>query len=51
MPDDFQLVPLPTDADSADLFDSGSYFEEKPPEKQYCIFRSGRERFCLSAGR
>lgn len=22
--------------------------EERPPERQYCIFRAGRERFCLS---
>lgn len=48
MPDDTHLVPLPADADSGDLFDSGSYFEETPPEKQYCVFRTGRERFCLS---
>ena len=22
--------------------------EDRPPERQYCIFRAGRERFCLS---
>jgi purine-binding chemotaxis protein CheW len=48
MLDDSQLVPLPADADSGDLLDGGAYFEEKPPEKQYCVFRTGRERFCLS---
>ncbi len=48
MPDESQLVPLPADADSGDLFDSSGYFEEKPQEKQYCVFRTGRERFCLS---
>ncbi|MGH8459797.1 MAG: chemotaxis protein CheW, partial [Nevskiales bacterium] len=23
-------------------------FEEREPERQYCIFRAGRERFCLN---
>lgn len=23
-------------------------FEERPVERQYCVFRAGRERFCLS---
>ena len=25
-----------------------SYSEERRPERQYCVFRAGRERFCLS---
>lgn len=26
----------------------GDSFSERSPESQYCVFRSGRERFCLS---
>lgn len=35
-------------------FDSGGFLEgeasaeERRPERQYCVFRAGRERFCLS---
>ncbi len=48
MPDEHQFVPLPAERDSSDLLDVVGLFDEKPPEKQYCVFRSGRERFCLS---
>lgn len=42
--------------DSGELFDSGEMIEpldadslsERAPESQYCVFRAGRERFCLS---
>src|SRR5258708_12212550 len=45
MPDDNQqLEPLqPTETPAA----SGEA-EERLPERQYCVFRAGRERFCLS---
>src|SRR6266436_1788505 len=47
MSEDFHLVPLPADADSGDLLEALGPIEERPPESQYCVFRSGRERFCL----
>src|SRR6476661_55294 len=45
MNEDFHLVPLPADAD--DLLEALGPTEERLPESQYCVFRSGRERFCL----
>ncbi len=47
MSDDFHLEPLPADADTGDLLEALGPIEERPPESQYCVFRSGRERFCL----
>src|SRR5574340_1852044 len=29
-------------------FDTESRAEESSPESQYCVFRAGRERFCLA---
>jgi purine-binding chemotaxis protein CheW len=45
MSEDFHLEPLPADAD--DLLEALGPIEERLPESQYCVFRSGRERFCL----
>jgi len=45
MNEDFHLVPLPADAD--DLLEALGPMEERLPESQYCVFRSGRERVCL----
>jgi purine-binding chemotaxis protein CheW len=45
MSEDFHLAPLPADAD--DLLEALGPMEERLPESQYCVFRSGRERFCL----
>src|SRR3982074_1965101 len=47
MNEDFYLTPLAADADAADLLEALGPIEERPPESQYCVFRSGRERFCL----
>ncbi|HEY2459450.1 MAG TPA: chemotaxis protein CheW [Candidatus Acidoferrum sp.] len=47
MNEDFQLVPLASDADAADLLEALGPIEEQSAESQYCVFRSGRERFCL----
>src|SRR6202048_2414137 len=47
MSEDFHLEPLPADADTGDLLEALGPLEERPPESQYCVFRSGRERFCL----
>jgi purine-binding chemotaxis protein CheW len=47
MSDDFHLEPLPADADTGELLEALGPVEERAPESQYCVFRSGRERFCL----
>jgi hypothetical protein len=47
MNEDFHLTPLAADADAADLLEALGPLEERPPESQYCVFRSGRERFCF----
>src|SRR5436305_6391821 len=47
MSEDFHLTPLAPDADTAELLEALGPLEERPPESQYCVFRSGRERFCL----
>jgi len=31
-----------------DLLEGELSFEDRRPERQYCVFRAGRERFCLS---
>jgi chemotaxis signal transduction protein len=41
-------APLPPDADTGELLDGEVLTEERQPERQYCVFRAGRERFCLS---
>jgi purine-binding chemotaxis protein CheW len=47
MSEDFHLVPLPADAEMGELLEALGPMAERPPESQYCVFRSGRERFCL----
>jgi len=47
MIEDFHLTPLGADAGASDLLEALGPLEERPPESQYCVFRSGRERFCL----
>ena len=47
MMDEFHLTPLAANADSADLLEALGPHEESPAESQFCVFRSGRERFCL----
>lgn len=47
MSDDFHLEPLPADADTGELLEALGAIEERPAESQFCVFRSGRERFCL----
>lgn len=47
MNEEFHLTPLAADTDAADLLEALGPLEERQPESQYCVFRSGRERFCL----
>src|SRR5258708_19663336 len=44
---EFQRAPVPPDGDSAEMLEAIGPLEERPAESQYCVFRSGRERFCL----
>src|SRR3974377_1853198 len=46
MNEDFQLTPIPADAEIGELLGALEPKRERPSE-QYCVFRSGRERFCL----
>lgn len=47
MNEDFHLMPLAADAEMGELLEALGPIAERPPESQYCVFRSGRERFCL----
>ena len=31
-----------------EFIENDSFSEERLPERQYCVFRAGRERFCFS---
>jgi chemotaxis signal transduction protein len=35
-------------ADAGEFLEGELQTEERRPERQYCVFRAGRERFCLS---
>jgi chemotaxis signal transduction protein len=39
---------LPVGLDNGEFLESESSPEERRPERQYCVFRAGRERFCLN---
>jgi len=47
MNEEFQLTPLPADTEPGELLEALAPVTERPPESQYCVFRSGRERFCF----
>ena len=47
MNEDFQLTPIPADAEFGDLLEAVAPAVERPAESQFVVFRSGRERFCL----
>lgn len=47
MSEDFQLTPLPDDAEIGEVLEAIGPALDRSPESQYCVFRSGRERFCL----
>jgi chemotaxis signal transduction protein len=49
MPERFQSALLPGEAHIDEkLLDDPFAAEKRRPERQFCIFRAGRERFCLS---
>lgn len=47
MSEDFQLTPIPADAEIGELLEALEPVDGRASEAQYCVFRSGRERFCL----
>lgn len=44
----FEKTLLPVAGYGDEFLDDPSSSEERRPERQFCIFRAGRERFCLS---
>jgi chemotaxis signal transduction protein len=47
MPEENYLNPLPPDLQIDELADISGLTEHAPPSRQFCVFRAGRERFCL----
>src|ERR1700752_75511 len=47
MSEEFQLTPIPADAEMGELLEAMEPGVARTPESQYCVFRSGRERFCF----
>src|ERR1700747_3432110 len=47
MREEFQLTPIPADAELGELLEAMEPGVQRTPESQYCVFRSGRERFCF----
>lgn len=47
MTEELQQPTSPSGLDNA-VYGDGAVRPQSPPEQQYCVFRAGRERFCLS---
>jgi purine-binding chemotaxis protein CheW len=47
MPEETHLDPLPPELSPEALGEVAGADEQAPPTRQFCVFRSGRERFCL----
>lgn len=47
MNEDFHLTPVPADVETGEQLEALGTVVGRHPESQYCVFRSGRERFCL----
>ena len=39
---------LPFEVDGGAFLEGEILSEQRSPERQYCVFRAGRERFCFS---
>ncbi len=48
MAGDYNNAALPVDLNGGEILENEAYFDDRLPERQYCVFRAGRERFCLS---
>jgi len=47
MPEENYLNPLPSELPADELAEFSGSGELTPPSRQFCVFRAGRERFCL----
>ena len=47
MPEELHLDALPPDSAPDEMGEISGSDRQPPPTRQYCVFRSGRERFCL----
>jgi purine-binding chemotaxis protein CheW len=47
MNEEFQLTPVTADAELGEMLEALGPVSDRAPESQYCVFRSGRERFCF----
>jgi len=47
MSDETYLQPIPSDMESDELAEISGSSEHAPASRQFCVFRAGRERFCL----
>jgi purine-binding chemotaxis protein CheW len=48
MPDEMESSAPLAEWNGSDFLDAESSSEDRRPERQFCVFRAGRERFCLS---
>lgn len=48
MNNDPENAPLAAELDGGEFLEGEVLSEDRLPERQYCVFRAGRERFCLS---
>ncbi len=48
MPDALKSLAPADELNSGDFLEAESSPEDRRPERQFCVFRAGRERFCLS---
>jgi purine-binding chemotaxis protein CheW len=47
MPEENYLQPLPPEMQADELAEFSESAGHTPPSRQFCVFRAGRERFCL----
>jgi chemotaxis signal transduction protein len=43
-----KIVGQPAEVETGAFLENETQYEDRRPERQYCVFRAGRERFCLS---
>ena len=48
MASELESAGLAIGLEAGELLEGEVQLEERRPERQYCVFRAGRERFCLS---
>lgn len=43
-----KIAGQPAEMEAGAFLENETQYEDRQPERQYCVFRAGRERFCLS---